>query len=81
MIVLTETATTKVKQLLEAEVVDDEPHDLVLGVAARIGDRWVQLGSTVLKKATIAGGQKPLAGRIEHAGHGFDFKVTLSAPR
>jgi hypothetical protein len=65
---------------LEAEVDDSEPHDLVLGVAARIGDRWIQLGSTVLKKVTIAAGQKPLTGRIEHVGHAFEFKVTLSAP-
>jgi hypothetical protein len=66
---------------LEAEVDESEPHDLVLGVAARIGDRWVQLGSTVLKKVTIAAGQKPLTGRIEHVGHGFDFRATLTAPR
>jgi hypothetical protein len=66
---------------LEAEVDESEPHDLVLGVAARIGDRWIQLGAAVLRKTTITPGQKPLVGRVEHVGHGFDVKVTLSAPR
>ncbi len=66
---------------LEAEVDDSEPHDLVLGIAARIGDRWIQLGAAVLKKTTIGSGGKPLSGRIDHAGKGFVFKVELSAPR
>jgi hypothetical protein len=66
---------------LEAEVDDSEPHDFVLGIAARIGDRWVQLGAAVLKKTTIVPGGKPLAGRIDHAGKGFAFKVELTAPR
>jgi hypothetical protein len=66
---------------IEAEVDDSEPHDLVLGIAARIGDRWVQLGAAVLKKTTIASGAKPLSGRIEHVGHGFGFKVELSPSR
>ena len=66
---------------IEADVDDTEPHDLILGVAARIGDRWVQLAFAKLPKATIGEGQKPLAGRIERAGRGFDFKVELEAPR
>lgn len=66
---------------LEAEVADTDPHDLVLGIAARIGDRWVQLGAAVLKKATISPGQKPLSGRVEQAGRSFTFKVELSAAR
>jgi hypothetical protein len=66
---------------LEAEVDDSEPHDFVLGIAARIGDRWIQLGAAVLKKTTVVPGGKPLTGRIEHAGKGFAFKVELSAPR
>ena len=67
--------------LLEAEIDDTEPHDLVLGIAARIGDRWIQLGAAALKKTTIGAAGKPLSGRIEHVGHGFAFRVELSAPR
>ncbi len=66
---------------LEAEVDDSEPHDLVLGIAARIGDRWIQLGTGVLKKAAISKGSPPLTGRIAHVGRDFVFKVELSAPR
>jgi hypothetical protein len=66
---------------LEAEVDDSEPHDLVLGIAARIGDRWVQLGAAVLKQSTIVAGGKPLSGRIDRVGHGFAFKIELAAAR
>jgi len=66
---------------LEAEVDDTEPHDLVLGVAARIGDRWVQLAAGPLPKMRVAPGSKPLIGRIERGGHAFEFKVELTAPR
>ena len=66
---------------IEGEVEEGEPHDLILGVAARIGDRWVQLAVGALPKATIGAGQKPLLGRIEHTARAFDFKVELSAPR
>ncbi len=66
---------------IDAEVDADDPHDLVLGIAARIGDRWLQLAVGGLPKVTIGAGQKPLTGRIEHAGRGFDFKVELKAPR
>lgn len=65
---------------LEAEVEDGVAHDLVLGVAALFGDRWVQLAVARLPKTTIAAGGKPLAGRIKHLGRGFAFKVELSAP-
>lgn len=66
---------------IETEVDDTDPHDLVLGVAARIGDRWVQLSVGALKKTTIGPGSKPLTGRIERIGHAFDFKIELTAPR
>jgi hypothetical protein len=66
---------------LEGEIDEGEPHDLVLGVAARIGDRWVQLGVGRILKTTIAAGGKPLVGRIKHVGHGFTFAVELVAPR
>jgi hypothetical protein len=64
---------------LDAQADETEVHDLVLGVAARIGDRWVQLGAATVPKARIAPGEKPLVGRIEHRGRGFDFKVELKA--
>jgi hypothetical protein len=66
---------------LEAEVDEVDPHDLVLGIAALIGDRWIQLAAARLPKASIIAGQKPLIGRIGHHGHGFSFTVELSAPR
>ena len=44
---------------LEADVDETEPHDLILGVAARIGDRWVQLAFTTIPKTKIETGQKP----------------------
>jgi hypothetical protein len=66
---------------IEADIDAADPHDLVLGVAARIGDRWLQLAVGALPKVTIIAGQKPLTGRIEHAGRGFEFKVELLAPR
>jgi hypothetical protein len=66
---------------IDADVDDTEPHDLILGVAARIGDRWVPLAFAKLPKATIGEGQKPLAGRIERAGRAFDFKIELAAQR
>jgi hypothetical protein len=64
---------------LEGELDDSEPHDLVLGVAARVGDRWIQLAAGRLAKVTIAPGGKPLVGRIGHRGGGFDFTAELKA--
>lgn len=66
---------------LEADVDDTEPHDLILGVAARIGDHWMQLGVAELPNTTIGAGQKPLSGLIERAGRAFEFKVELKTPR
>lgn len=66
---------------LSAEVDETEPHDLVLGVAARIGDRWIQLAVGRLAKASVVPGQKPLIGRIGHRGSGFDFTAELKAER
>lgn len=66
---------------LEADVDATEPHDLILGVAARIGDRWVPLAFTTLPKTTVEAGQKPLAGHVEHSGGAFNFKVELKAQR
>lgn len=68
-------------QRLEASVDLTEPHDLVLGVAARIGDRWIQVGLGMLPSATMGPQRKPLAGAIEGGGKDFSFKVELKAPR
>jgi hypothetical protein len=66
---------------VEADVDVSESHDLVLGVAARIGDRWIQLASGTLTKVKIAAGSKPLTGLIERGGQAFEFKIELTAPR
>jgi hypothetical protein len=66
---------------IEADVDDVEPHDLVLGVAARIGDRWRVLAIEKRPKAKIEAATPPLSGRIAGAGIPFLFKVELSAPQ
>lgn len=66
---------------IEAEVDEGESHDLIVGIAARFGDRWMQLAIARLPKASIGAGQKPLIARIEHNGRGFDFTLQLSAQR
>lgn len=65
---------------LEADVDGSEPHDLVVGVAARIGDRWYQLAAGRSPKATVVAGGKPLSCRITHAG-GFAFKVEFASEK
>lgn len=66
---------------LEAEIDGTEPHDLLLGVAARIGDHWIQLSAVALRAFTLGTEPKVVAGHIERSGHGFDFKIELTAPR
>lgn len=66
---------------IEADVDDLEPHDLVLGVAARIGDRWRVLAIAKRAKAKIEAGTPPLAGRMAGAGIPFLFKVELASPQ
>ena len=66
---------------LEADVVDVETHDIVLGVAALIGDHWIQLSAAHLPNVSIAADSKPLAGRIERIGSTFAVKIELTAPR
>lgn len=65
---------------IEADVDGTEPHDIVLGLAALIGDRWMQLASARASKVTTSVGSKPLIGRVDHVGNGFEFKVELAAP-
>jgi hypothetical protein len=61
---------------LRADVDDVEPHDLVLGVAARIGDRWYTLSSTKPLKVDVAKGVPALVGRVTKRG-AFGFEVEL----
>ena len=68
-------------QKLEASLDATEPHNLALGVAARIGDRWVLLASAALPKADVGPGHKAIEGRIDRTGKGFDFKVALTVAR
>jgi len=65
---------------IEADVDDSEPHDVLVGVAARIGDRWYQLAAGRVPKVTVAAGAKPLACRVTH-GAGFAFKVDCAAEK
>jgi hypothetical protein len=65
---------------LRADVDDVEPHDLVLGVAARIGDRWYTLSSTKPLKVDVAKGVPALAGRVTKRGaFGFEVELKLGA--
>src|SRR5262245_23121923 len=64
---------------VDAEVEEGVAHELVFGVAALFGDRWVELASARLPKTTIGAGAKPLVGHVKNVGRGFTFKVDLSA--
>jgi len=66
---------------MEADVDDIEAHDLVLGVAARIGDRWRVLSIEKRAKAKIEAQTPPLAGKIAGSGIPFVFRVELSPPQ
>lgn len=63
-----------------ADVDGSEPHDLLVGVAARIGDRWYQLAVGRAPKFAVGADAKPLACRITHPG-GFAFKVECAAEK
>jgi hypothetical protein len=65
---------------LEADVDDTEPHDLVLGVAALIGDQWRQVSAGTLPHVKVAPGSKPLTGRIGTTPAALVFDVKLTAP-
>jgi hypothetical protein len=66
---------------LEANVDLTEPHDLLLGVAALIGDRWIQVGMGELRQAKADPQGRPLSGSIEGGGKVVNFKIELKAPR
>jgi len=64
---------------IEVRIDGTEPHDLVLGVAARIGDRWVQLAAGRLPAVSFRGEPGTLEGEIH--GGGFAPNVALARPR
>lgn len=62
---------------IEAYVDDLEPHDLVLGVAARVGERWLTLATARRNGVKAAADAGPLSGRVEGGGVPFLFRVEL----
>ena len=71
------TPKIKLPDQLEASVDGTEPHDLVLGVAARIGDRWLTLATGKLPHVGFDGKPAALAGEI-HALGAFVYEVKLT---
>ena len=61
---------------LRADVDEIEPHDLVFGVAARIGDRWYVLSATKPQKVDAAKGAPALTAKVTKRG-AFGFEVEL----
>ena len=67
---------------IDAEVDDVEAHEIVLGVAARIGDRWRTLALARCPKVKAEAGAPPrLAGKITPAGAPLAFRVELTPQR
>lgn len=66
---------------LEADVDELEPHDLILGVAARIGDRWMLLSAGSLAKVKVESAGVHLDGTIGKVPtQAFAFQVKLAPP-
>jgi hypothetical protein len=76
-----QTPSVTLPPSIEADVDDVEAHDLLLGVAARIGDRWRVLALEKRAKAKIEAGTPPLAAKIAGGGIPFVFRVELGAPQ
>lgn len=70
-----------VPKSIDAEVDDVETHDLVLGVAARIGDRWYTLATSERGDAPGGAAATKLAGRIEAEGGAFRYRVALAVAK
>jgi hypothetical protein len=80
-----ETPTGKKPKLalpetIEADVDDIEPHDLVVGIAALIGDRWIQVAAGTIKKVKMSDVKKPIGARISAKSAPLTYEVTLKAP-
>ena len=72
----------KLPATIDAEVDDIEAHDLVLGIAARIGDRWRVLALARRPKVkSEAGAPLRLIGKITPGGAPFAFRVELAPQR
>ena len=66
---------------LEANLDDAEPHDVVFGVAARIGDRWYTLAVSKPQKVEVAKGPPTLSARVSSRGSfGFEVELKAAAP-
>ena len=74
------TPKIKLPDRLEAFADGTEPHDLVLGVAARIGDRWVTLGTGKLPHVAFDGKPGRLDGEIHSLG-AFAYEIKLTRPK
>ena len=67
---------------LEADVDDVEEHEIALGIAARIGDRWRTLALAPCPKVKAeAGAPLRLTGKITPAGAPLAFRVELRPQR
>jgi len=72
----------KLPERLEADVDDVEAHALVLGVAARIGDRWMVVAFSDPAKTKVGAETPPLSGKIAAVGaQPLAFKVELAVPK
>jgi hypothetical protein len=69
-----------VPKTLEADVDELEPHDLVVGVAALIGDHWIQVGGGLIKKVKAAELKKPLDARISAKPVPLTYDIAVTLP-
>lgn len=67
--------------ILAADVEDGVSHDVVVGVAALIGDRWILLASAVYRTGNAARGPRRLTARFDAGPGPLEFKVALDAPK
>ena len=67
-------------ETIEADVDDLEPHDLVVGVAALIGDHWIQVAAGTMKKVKMSDVKKPISARVSAKPGPLTYEVTLTAP-
>ena len=70
-----------VPKRLEADLDDLEPHDLLLGVAARIGDHWYTLSQGKRTGVKAVKDMPPIVGRIRGVGAAFAFEVRIDPPQ
>jgi len=76
----------KLPARLEADVDDVEAHALVLGVAARIGDRWMIVAVSEPAKTKVGAETPPLSGKVaaiaaQPLAFGVELELKKRAPR